>query len=821
MSNTANQITPVVFGETVTYENGMIYAINGGFAATETIVNSGSTNCDAGDDITFPTTTTVKSVFVHRRINNTSAQNTPLAVYENFAARLNNSTNATYSEAWGAGQNVFIGQVILTISEIGPATPIIGVDDETINFGTIAANATETVTTGVFGEILTGDLTVDITGTGAAAFTPSKQTITVAEAEAGAELGVTFNAAKDLAVGDYAATITISGGGAESVQIAVSGSIKEADLTAPILSTIAPLETAKLPLSGQIVLTFDEPVKFSGAAPQFEGVDGGISDENQNQVIFAYGDLTHSSPYTLTIAAGAITDLAGNSFAGGTWNWTSETPAPEIILQSPNQNVSVKAGVEFTILFDILNATSAGVDESTLPAGVTASYNNGSLVISGTAEALASYPGVFNYTVNTTAMAGYDGEPVTLEGTITVKDPNGKNVLYLIQAGNAGYSATEQANDKLLQMIDTNYEITVRDRKAEGASSSDDYSAYDLVVLHESINGADGGVAGNEAHEILGVDIPILNTKAYFYTNGRWGWGTPNNPGTTPVAKVLVPEHPIFAGITLDVDNQFNMFNTATDKNMQYSTINNIGGTILAVPSGQADTNAAMHEVTAAQRGVATAGYLMISLLATNGDDLTGDALLLYKNACDYLMGISDVTPPANPLESFTIKWSEATIAAPTATEPGAITFPDGINTDHTDCVETYFTLAPEFATCTVWLNGTQLVYEQIGEYGEAAWVCYGENIEDFIGTLEVKAGPPAGARAVIQRAGEPEGTVIATYSMDLTQTPVTTGINNPDANGAEVQDCFTVTGVKVPCDTQGIIIKRLTNGKALKEFNK
>jgi hypothetical protein len=124
MSGTANQIVPIVFGETITIgtvsgTSSVITATNGGFTVTGTIVTSGETNCP-GEDIALPSDAVVQSVMIPRLIWNQTAGNfVAQTTYSEFYARLNNNSSTGYTVSYGAGSNNFIGQIILTIENVG------------------------------------------------------------------------------------------------------------------------------------------------------------------------------------------------------------------------------------------------------------------------------------------------------------------------------------------------------------------------------------------------------------------------------------------------------------------------------------------------------------------------------------------------------------------------------------------------------------------------------------------------------------------------------------------------------------------------------
>ena len=130
MSSNSNQVAPIVFGKTVSFDSNtsLVTATNGGFAATAAIAASGGTNCP-GEDITFPSDAVVQSILIPRLIWNSSASaNVALTTYPSFITRLNNSSKDVYTVGYGAKSNNYIAQVILTISSIGATIDSFAID---------------------------------------------------------------------------------------------------------------------------------------------------------------------------------------------------------------------------------------------------------------------------------------------------------------------------------------------------------------------------------------------------------------------------------------------------------------------------------------------------------------------------------------------------------------------------------------------------------------------------------------------------------------------------------------------------------------------
>ena len=243
-----------------------------------------------------------------------------------------------------------------------------------------------------------------------------------------------------------------------------------------------------------------------------------------------------------------------------------------------------------------------------------------------------------------------------------------KQILYVTSDG------TVNANDKLYSALSEDYGIT----KA-GNGDSKTVTDYDLVVLHESIGGSSATTGLVKAS--IEANVPVLNTKSYFYSSGRLDWGTPNagesvTGATLNTAYTNIASHPIFNEVTIS-EGFVTLFSSAKAKAMQPlgSLVDGKEGYTLAITPNEGTGNGtAIHELTPAQRGVASAKYLMISIGNENGcfEILTDNGQKLLKNAAAYLMSATQfvptyvtttVTTNAGKWASFTPSWN-ATLAS-------------------------------------------------------------------------------------------------------------------------------------------------------------
>lgn len=296
---------------------------------------------------------------------------------------------------------------------------------------------------------------------------------------------------------------------------------------------------------------------------------------------------------------------------------------------------------------ELLNVTVGGK-------AVVISENAGSLLVSKNADLTAL---VVNFEVSESATASIESgsaqdftnplsivvtaqDNSTATYTITVTKAE-KDVLYLTTASVEG--------DKMYAVVAAKG-FYIESRKN---GTNTDFSGYDLVVLHESLTGKDA--ASGELAAVATANVPVLNTKSYFYTDGRWSWGTADNGNDQQGVKVNtakytnIMSHPLFAGLS----DTITVYSNPVAKNIQPVTsfVEGKEGYDLADVAG----GVAIHELPAAVRVGAegTAKYLLISLFAKQYADLTAEAETLLGNAVDYLLGAEAWIPELSPVTAL------------------------------------------------------------------------------------------------------------------------------------------------------------------------
>lgn len=292
---------------------------------------------------------------------------------------------------------------------------------------------------------------------------------------------------------------------------------------------------------------------------------------------------------------------------------------------------------------ELLNVTVGGK-------AVVISENAGSLLVSKNADLTAL---VVNFEVSESATASIESgsaQDFTNPLSIVVTAQDNSTATYTITVTKAErdvlYLTTASVEGDKMYAVVAAKGFYIESRKN---GTNTDFSGYDLVVLHESLTGKDA--ASGELAAVATANVPVLNTKSYFYPEGRWGWGAAANGNDQQGVKVNtakytnIASHPLFAGL----NDSITIYNTKTNKNIQpvVSFTEGKEGYVLANVAG----GAAIHELPAAARVGAegTAKYLLISLLNGQYADLTAEAETLLGNAVDYLMSAEAWVPQSGP----------------------------------------------------------------------------------------------------------------------------------------------------------------------------
>jgi uncharacterized protein YjiK len=288
----------------------------------------------------------------------------------------------------------------------------------------------------------------------------------------------------------YAAGVVKTAAGGNTVAVSDASTfsfqtIGTTDQTAPTLTASAPVDGATGIVGSHLTLTFNEVVQAgTGDIVISNGSDTRtVSIADTTQVKFnglrvsvtLATPLQDSSRYTVQVAAGVITDLYGNAYAGTTESFTTAAagaPAPTVLISEVNSNAD--GGQDF---FEICNYGSTAIDltgwkwgdshADVNDANNTAAFVAGTILSPG--ERLVVVPGVpgtdettfrttwgLAATVPVVAMLNVNNDAANLIGlgkgdAVIVYDANGN----VVAAMNYGTAINATQGDGTLKAIAT------------------------------------------------------------------------------------------------------------------------------------------------------------------------------------------------------------------------------------------------------------------------------------------------------------------------------------------------------------------------------
>ena len=355
-----------------------------------------------------------------------------------------------------------------------------------------------------------------------------------------------------------------------------------------------------------------------------------------------------------------VNETNGNSITGTV---TVNVPAPTVTLSSAagTNTQTIRAGSPITsITYTVTNATGASI--GTLPTGLSGTYNNGIFTISGTIDNAATLA-TTNFTVTAIPYTGYSGSTVSSSGSIIVKSPTAKNLLY-ITTGSPVSSLDTRIYPYLNNSL--NYIVTVKQAVASAPASAT-YDPYDVIIWNEVTPSSNA-----EGIALKNINKPILNFKSFVYgttASPKWGWATAPDAGKTNNGTVTIkqPTHPIFNG--MGVGATLDILSSAATKGIQPTDVTLSGSICVATaPLNASPYNpaVAIHDVPASVRAAntsqaITSKYLMISICNDSYDKMTDAALTLINNAIDYLtIGTQFIPVPLHFRSNASGNWKDA-----------------------------------------------------------------------------------------------------------------------------------------------------------------
>ena len=301
------------------------------------------------------------------------------------------------------------------------------------------------------------------------------------------------------------------------------------------------------------------------------------------------------------------------------------------------------------------------------PTGISGSGSKGKYIIGGTPTVST---GTYPYSITTV------GGDTTFYGTISVITPNygPKSVMYLCK------NVKDFNRDAVYQALNgtgsNQWELIPRKQKEDGSRPANQYANYQWILISE-----DADADNLEVLDVLqgAANLPVLNMKGFTYSQGRLGWGDPDNGAidTTQNTKnkgtklyIEQPTHPIFAqmGGSLKKGDSIQILSNYESNGLMPININLLGTYCLATAytrnindyykNGELQT--VLHEVPADMRN----GNKYICLPMAKGVTLTQQGKNLLNGIVSYLLSSEQaiIELPELKIESFELLGVQATI---------------------------------------------------------------------------------------------------------------------------------------------------------------
>lgn len=378
-------------------------------------------------------------------------------------------------------------------------------------------------------------------------------------------------------------------------------------------------------------------------------------------------------------------------------------------------------------------------------------------------------------------------------------------------------------SDKILNGLRENYNVVLVDY-ADGTKPSEDLNNADVIIATEAMSG--GKTMSNGLKSFVGV-TPMISLKMFNYTSGRWGWGTPKNPGKeiiglTPTSKY----YKVLDGITTEADGTITFYtaeNDATQNHIQ--TVDFTSAPEGNIIMGTAANSTAMH---------CTDKFFGIGLSSDDWKSYNDNAVVIIKNAVAMLIAGEPLN--AEHPKSYTLNAEDTEYYGLyldyAATIPTGVTAYTGVLSDDESTLKVTKIDGDVLpANCAVLVKATEA-----GEYKFEAsdatadgitsvlkGVTANTNITDLaetgkvVLTLGMKDGvvgfrKPANAQIMANKAYLLVSEVNAAKGVKIAFGGETTGISEIDSTANEANEAvYDLTGRRVSADAKGLLIK---NGK-------
>lgn len=222
-------------------------------------------------------------------------------------------------------------------------------------------------------------------------------------------------------------------------------------------------------------------------------------------------------------------------------------------------------------------------------------------------------------------------------------------------------TATAVSNDPIIQMLSVDPNIVLTVRVVAAADVVPDVATFDVVIVQESFGSGNNILKRAGSLGIAGMPVPFIYNKAFAL---RSGLATTTSTGTAAESGSLgitvLPDrlnHPLFTACTISPTNEIvllrgpaadNGSSGAKALNFTRGNVISAPNTLLAQPTGTTDAIVALNDFpagTTIDSETLTSRMITIkmnfgAISANNGQNITSDALTIWRNAVYILAGL-------------------------------------------------------------------------------------------------------------------------------------------------------------------------------------
>jgi len=224
---------------------------------------------------------------------------------------------------------------------------------------------------------------------------------------------------------------------------------------------------------------------------------------------------------------------------------------------------------------------------------------------------------------------------------------------------NKGGDRTDQDWIDLLvaEGYDVNLDFSNQEARSLEEGEIEALNAADLIIISRDTNSGDYD-DGDEPTQWNAVTTPIIMQVAHIARSSRWRWlDTADAIDEQPALEAVIPEHPIFKGVSLDPNNQIDILTTVASFP---GTIDPGNGTLIA----KSDAYAWIVEWEQGQEFYSGSGQIAGGnrLLFVSGGtpepldgvlNLTEEGVTMFLNAVKHMIPVVPTNPGTNGLLAY------------------------------------------------------------------------------------------------------------------------------------------------------------------------